>query len=202
SYMVLIFSTLGYFFPIFGEDNTFAAMACASVLLWALHFLVLRGITEAAFINVVTTVAKLVPLAIFIVLAAVAFKLAIFAADIWSVGNVELGSVMDQVRGMMLVTVWVFIGIEGASIFSARSEKRSDVGKATVIGFVGVLLLLVMVNVLSQGIMAQPELAGLKNPSMASVLEQVVGPWGAQLISIGLIVSLAGALLSWTLLCA
>src|SRR5690606_31262160 len=122
SYMVLIFSTLGYFFPIFGEGNTFAAMACASVLLWALHFLVLRGIKEAAFINVVTTVAKIVPLAIFIVLAAVAFKLDIFTADIWSVGNVELGSVMDQVRGMMLVTVWVFIGIEGASIFSARAE--------------------------------------------------------------------------------
>jgi arginine:ornithine antiporter/lysine permease len=109
---------------------------------------------------------------------------------------------MDQVRNMMLVTVWVFIGIEGASIFSARAEKRSDVGKATVLGFVGVLLLLVLVNVLSQGILAQAELAGLKNPSMAGVLEHVVGPWGAQLISIGLIVSLAGALLSWTLLCA
>jgi len=65
-----------------------------------------------------------------------------------------------------------------------------------------VLLLLVLVNLLSQGIMTQAALAGLKNPSMAAVLEQVVGPWGAMLISIGLIVSLAGALLSWTLLCA
>ncbi len=109
---------------------------------------------------------------------------------------------MDQARNMMLVTVWVFIGIEGASIFSARAEKRSDVGKATVFGFIGVLLLLVLVNLLSQGILAQAQLAGLKNPSMAAVLESVVGPWGAMLISIGLIVSLAGALLSWTLLCA
>ncbi|HHJ4328307.1 TPA: amino acid permease, partial [Klebsiella pneumoniae] len=76
------------------------------------------------------------------------------------------------------------------------------VGKATVLGFIGVLLLLVLVNVLSQGIMAQAQLAGLKNPSMAGVLEHVAGPWGARLISIGLIISLAGALLSWTLLCA
>jgi arginine:ornithine antiporter/lysine permease len=103
---------------------------------------------------------------------------------------------------MMLVTVWVFIGIEGASVYSARAEKRSDVGKATVLGFVGVLLLLVLVNVLSMGIMSHAELAGLKNPSMAYVLEHVVGRWGAVLIAIGLIVSLAGALLSWTLLCA
>lgn len=202
SYMVLLFSTLGYFFPIFGEGNTLPAVLGASVLLWLLHFLVLRGIKEAAFINTVTTIAKMLPLALFIVIAAIAFKLDVFTTDFWGAGNPELGSVMDQVRNMMLVTVWVFIGIEGASIFSARAEKRSDVGKATVIGFVGVLLLLVLVNVLSQGILAQAQLAGLKNPSMASVLEQVVGPWGAQLISIGLIVSLAGALLSWTLLCA
>ncbi len=202
SYMVLLFSTLGYFFPVFGEGNTLPAIICASILLWLLHFLVLRGIKEAAFINTITTIAKMVPLALFIVIAAIAFQLDVFTTDFWAAGNSDLGSVMDQVRNMMLVTVWVFIGIEGASIFSARAEKRSDVGKATVIGFIAVLLLLVLVNVLSQGIMAQAQLAGLKNPSMAGVLEQVVGPWGAQLISIGLLVSLAGALLSWTLLCA
>ncbi|WP_207817027.1 amino acid permease, partial [Pseudomonas sp. 50_B] len=82
-------------------------------------------------------------------------------ADIWGVKNPDLGSVMNQVRNMMLVTVWVFIGIEGASIFSSRAQKRADVGRATVIGFLGVLALLVLVNVLSLGIMSQPELAKL-----------------------------------------
>jgi arginine:ornithine antiporter/lysine permease len=202
SYMVLLFSTLGFFFPVFGEGNTVAAIVCASVLLWMYHFLVLRGIKEAAIINMITTIAKVVPLAMFVVLAAVAFKLDIFTADIWGAGNADLGSVMDQVRNMMLVTVWVFIGIEGASIFSARAKNRSDVGKSTVIGFIGVLLILVMVNVLSMGIMHQPELAALKNPSMAGVLEHVVGHWGSVLISVGLVISLVGALLSWTLLCA
>ncbi|TBU83415.1 arginine-ornithine antiporter [Pseudomonas daroniae] len=201
-YFVLLFSTLGYFFPIFGEGNTLAAIVGASLLLWAVHFLVLRGIREAAFINLVTTVAKLVPLLLFILIAVFAFELEIFTADIWGMGNPDLGSVMDQVRNMMMVTVWVFIGIEGASIFSARAEKRSDVGKATLIGFVTVLLLLVLVNVLSLGILTQPELAGLQNPSMAAVLEHVVGHWGAVLISLGLMVSLLGALLSWVLLCA
>ena len=201
-YFVLLFSTLGYFFPVFGEGNTVAAVIGASVLLWAVHFLVLRGIKEAAFINLVTTVAKVVPLALFVLIAVFAFKLDIFTADIWGLKNPDLGSVMNQVRHMMLVTVWVFIGIEGASIFSARAEKRSDVGKATVIGFITVLLFLVLVNVLSLGIMTQPELAKLQNPSMAAVLEHVVGHWGAVLISVGLIISLLGALLSWVLLCA
>ncbi|MEN0106755.1 MAG: arginine-ornithine antiporter [Pseudomonas sp.] len=201
-YFVLLFSTLGYFFPVFGEGNTPAAIIGASVLLWAVHFLVLRGVKEAAFINLVTTVAKVVPLLLFILIAFFAFKLDIFTADIWGVKNPDLGSVMNQVRNMMLVTVWVFIGIEGASIFSARAEKRSDVGKATIIGFISVLLILVLVNVLSLGIMTQPELAKLQNPSMAAVLEHVVGHWGAVLISVGLIISLLGALLSWVLLCA
>ncbi|MCP1483244.1 arginine:ornithine antiporter/lysine permease [Pseudomonas chlororaphis] len=201
-YFVLLFSTLGYFFPLFGEGNTPAAVIGASLLLWAVHFLVLRGIKEAAFINLVTTVAKVVPLLLFVLIALFAFKLDIFTADIWGVKNPDLGSVMNQVRNMMLVTVWVFIGIEGASIFSARAEKRSDVGKATVIGFITVLLFLVLVNVLSLGIMTQPELAKLQNPSMAAVLEHVVGHWGAVLISVGLIISLLGALLSWVLLCA
>ncbi|SDZ43347.1 arginine-ornithine antiporter [Pseudomonas salomonii] len=201
-YFVLLFSTLGYFFPIFGEGNTPVAVIGASVLLWAVHFLVLRGIKEAAFINLVTTVAKVVPLVLFVLIALFAFKLDIFTADIWGVKNPDLGSVMNQVRNMMLVTVWVFIGIEGASIFSSRAEKRSDVGKATVIGFITVLLFLMLVNVLSLGIMTQPELAKLQNPSMAAVLEHVVGHWGAVLISVGLIISLLGALLSWVLLCA
>jgi arginine:ornithine antiporter/lysine permease len=201
-YFVLLFSTLGYFFPIFGEGNTPAAVIGASVLLWAVHFLVLRGIKEAAFINLVTTVAKVVPLVLFVLIAVFAFKLDIFTADIWGLKNPDLGSVMNQVRNMMLVTVWVFIGIEGASIFSARAEKRTDVGKATVIGFITVLLFLMLVNVLSLGIMTQPELAKLQNPSMAAVLEHVVGHWGAVLISVGLVISLLGALLSWVLLCA
>jgi len=201
-YFVLLFSTLGYFVPMFGQGNTPVAIGCASLLLWGVHFLVLRGIKEAAFINQITTVAKIVPIVMFIVLTGVAFKADIFTLDFWGTETPSLGSVMDQVRNMMLVTVFVFIGIEGASVYSGRAEKRSDVGKATVIGFLGVLALLVLVNVLSLGIMTQPELAKLQNPSMAGVLKHVVGEWGAILISIGLAISLLGALLSWALLCA
>ncbi len=122
SYLVLLFSTLGLFFPAFGEGNTALAIVCASLLLWGIHFVVLSGIREAAFLNLVTTIAKVVPLVLFIVIAALAFKVEVFTADFWGTGNLELGSVLNQVRGMMLVTVWVFIGIEGANIYSARAS--------------------------------------------------------------------------------
>ena len=58
-----------------------------------------------------------------------------------------------------------------------------------------------MVNLLSYGLMAQAELAGVPDPSMAGVLENEVGSWGAAFISIGLVVSLLGALIAWVLLC-
>nr|WP_297355810.1 arginine-ornithine antiporter [uncultured Caldimonas sp.] len=199
-YLVILFAALGHFFPVFGEGNTGPAIGVASVLLWALHALVLSGVRSAALANAVTTIAKLVPLVLFVALVAAAFNLQTFRLDFW--GSPTLGSVLDQVKSTMLITVWVFIGIEGANVYSARAASRHNVASATLTGFVVVLALLMAVSLLSLGVMSQPELAGLKNPSMAGVLDQAVGPWGASLISIGLLISVGGALLAWILLAA
>ncbi len=199
-YLVLLMSTLGYFFPAFEGGNTVVAIAGASAVLWIVHAMTLRGVQGAAIVNTVVTIAKVVPIVTFIAIAAVGFKAGIFSADVWG-NDAGLGSTMDQVKNMMLVTVWVFIGIEGAAVYSKRANKRSDVGRATIIGFVGVLALLLAVNLLSYGLMAQAEIAGLSDPSMAALLEAEVGEWGAAFISIGLAISLLGALISWVLLC-
>ena len=199
-YLVLLMSTLGYFVPAFEGGNTAVAIAGASVVLWLVHWLTLRGVQGAAIVNTVVTIAKVVPILTFVAIAAVGFKAGVFGADFWGDGA-GLGGTMDQVKNMMLVTVWVFIGIEGAAVYSKRAGKRSDVGRATLIGFVGVLALLLAVNLLAYGLLAQAEIAGLSDPSMAALLENEVGEWGSAFISIGLAVSLLGALLSWVLLC-
>ena len=199
-YLVAAFSALGYFYPAFGEGNTLQAIMGASVVLWVVHALVLRGIQGATVLNAVVTVAKVLPLLLFIVVLATVFSLSTFTLNFW--GDTSLGSVLTQVKSTMLVTVWVFIGIEGASVYSARAKNRADVGRATVIGFLICLALLSAVSLLSLGVMSQPELAQLKNPSMAAVLEKAVGHWGALVIYIGLMVSVGGGFLAWTLLAA
>ncbi|MFM0055323.1 arginine-ornithine antiporter [Paraburkholderia phytofirmans] len=199
-YLVIVFGTLGYFFPVFGDGNTRAAVLGASIVLWLMHAVILRGVRSAAVLNAITTVAKVIPLLLFILLAATAFRSHVFSHDFW--GSPKLGSVFTQVKSTMLITVWVFIGIEGANVFSARAQRREDIGRATLLGFAVVLLLLMAVSLLSLGIVSQSELAAMKNPSMAGVLDRVVGTWGAVLISIGLLVSVGGALLAWTLLAA
>jgi arginine:ornithine antiporter/lysine permease len=50
--------------------------------------------------------------------------------------------------------------------------------------------------------MQRAELTDLRNPSMTGVLEHVVGRWGAIFVSAGLIISVLGAYLSWSLLAA
>jgi arginine:ornithine antiporter/lysine permease len=204
SYAVLIFGALSYFFPAFGaEGNTWQAIVGASIALWLIHALVLMGIRQAAIVNVITTIAKLAPIFIFIIAVLIAFQLPTFNLDFWGVGVPALGDVMTQVKSTMLVTLWVFIGIEGASVVSARAEQRSDIGLATILGFVTALALYLLVSLLSFGAMSQPELAALPGAaSMANLLEKAVGPWGSVLVRIGLVISVSGAFLSWTLFAA
>jgi arginine:ornithine antiporter/lysine permease len=199
AYLVLLMSTLGYWFPGLAGGTSAGAILGASVLLWVVHALTLSGVKNAAFVNVVVTVAKIVPIVTFIAVAAIGFRSGVFTADLWGDGA-GLGTTLDQVKNMMLVTVWVFIGIEGAAVYSQRAVHRKDVGRATVLGFVGVLALLLAVNLLSYGLMARAEIAGLSDPSMAGLLENEVGSWGAGFVSAGLVVSLLGALLAWVLL--
>ncbi|MGX7418389.1 arginine-ornithine antiporter [Carnobacterium gallinarum] len=204
AYATLVFSSMGYFFKVFGNGQNLASVIAASILLWLVHYLILQGVESASFINTIITAAKLIPLAIFFVAMIVAFKIGIFTTDFWGTlsGNFEFGEVMNQVKGTMLVTVWVFIGIEGAVVFSGRAAKKSDVGKATILGLVTVIAIYLLTTVLSLGVMTRPELAELKQPAMAYLLESVVGKWGAILINIGVVISVLGAWLSWTMFAA
>lgn len=200
-YATLFFGTLGHYLPFFDQDNPWVMALTVSVLTWAIFFALTRGVKQAALMNLVTTIAKLVPILAFIVLIAfIGFSWDKFTLDFW--GENSGISLSDQIQGIMLFTVWVFIGIEGASVYSKQARSRQDVGRATVIGFLSVLGLLVAVSTLSYGVLTREELAALPDNSMGAVLEAAVGPWGGALISIGLCLSVLGAYISWQMLCA
>ena len=200
-YATLFFGTLGHYLPFFDQDNPWVMALTVSVLTWGIFFALTRGVKQAALMNLVTTIAKLVPILAFIVLIAfIEFSWDKFTLDFW--GDNSGISLSDQIQGIMLFTVWVFIGVEGASVYSKQARSRQDVGRATVIGFLSVLGLLVAVSTLSYGVLTREELAALPENSMGAVLEAAVGPWGGALISIGLCLSVLGAYISWQMLCA
>lgn len=206
-YWVLIMTTLSQLFPglapVLGRGDTWVAFLLSAAAVWGFYALISRGVREAAAVNLVVTVAKMVPLVLFVGLALVLFDPAVFVGNLTGGYDLPGGpSLLTQVQGTMLVTVFVFLGIEGASVYSRHARRRQDVGRATVLGFSSVLALFASISMLSYGILPREQIAALEQPSVGGVLEAAVGPWGGTLIRVGLIVSVLGAYLAWQLLAA
>jgi arginine:ornithine antiporter/lysine permease len=199
-YWVFIMSTIGAVVPVLGDGDTLLSIGISSAGLWGFFFLIRRGIKEAAVINRIVTIAKIVPIVVFILLALFALKPQVFAEN-WG-GADYAGPLFDQVTGTMLVTVFVFLGVEGASVYSRHAKRRADVGRATILGFLSVFAIFASVTIVSYGILPMGEIAKLRQPSMGGVLAATVGPWGAWFVSVGLIVSVLGAYLAWSLMAA
>jgi len=198
-YWVFIMSTVGAVLPAVAGGDTPVAVAVSSAGLWTFFLLVRRGTREAAAVNRIVSVAKVLPIVVFVFLCLFAFDPAVFAANLSGPGDVPL---YDQVRGTLLVTVFAFIGVEGASAYSRHARRRRDIGRATVLGFLSVLAIFLSVTIVSFGILPRERIAQLAQPSMAGVLAEVVGPWGAGFVGVALIVAVLGAYLSWTLMAA
>ncbi len=201
-YWVLIASTLGTFFPAFGGGSTAIAILVSLIGIWSFHFMILRGVEQAAFINFVVTIAKIVPILLALVLMLFAFNYDQFAENFFGGVGMPEKSLFAQVRDTMLITVFVFLGIEGASVYSRFAKTREDVGAATILGFVAVIGLMIAVTLLPYGLMPQAEIAALRQPSVAGALEAAVGPWGSWFVSVAVLVSVLGAYLAWSLICA
>ncbi|MBQ3695903.1 MAG: amino acid permease [Alphaproteobacteria bacterium] len=203
-YAVITMDALNYFFPgVFAGGNNLPSIIGGSFLIWFFNYLVLRGVQQATKINLIATIAKIIPLILFCIIMIFVFNIDKFDFDFWGeLSRNKLGDIGTQIKNSMLVTLWAFIGIEGAVVLSGRAKSQNDVGKATVLGFLGCLAIYVLLSILPFGFMTQARLAGVANPSTAGVLRAVVGPWGAWLMNIGLLIAVLASWLSWTMIVA
>jgi arginine:ornithine antiporter/lysine permease len=201
-YWVFIMTTVGRVWPGLGKGDTLLAVVLSSVGVWTFHYLIARGVKEATTINRIVTVAKVIPILVFILVVALNFSGSHFHENFWGGQTRSLSTVYSQVRGTMIITTFVFLGIEGATVYSRYARRREDVGKATVFGFLSVLSIFALVTLLSYGVMPTQELANQRQPSMASVLSVAAGGWGSWFIEVGVVISVLGAYLAWTLMAA
>ncbi len=210
AFATIMMSAVGYFYPPFVSGNSPMALLIASVFLWVLTFLVIRGIESAAFLNTLVMIAKVVSLTVFVAFSLFMFNAGVFTADFW--GNVaanvaaagqdgaSLGSVPQQIVNCFIIMMWVFIGIEGATVMSSRAQKKSDVGKATILGLVALLAIYIGASVLPYGVMPYTEIAAMDKPAMLYVFDKMAPGWGGSFITIAMIISVMGAWLSFTIL--
>ena len=203
-YAVLLMDALNYFFPgTFTGGNNIYSIIGGSLVIWIMCFLVMRGTRQAAVINIVGTAAKLVPIVLFIIIMLVFFRWSVFTEGFSShalAGSKVPGSMLGQIKSTMLVTLWAFIGIEGAVVVSGRARNPRSVGIATVAGFAVCLTVYVLLSVLPFGRMSQSDLAALANPSTAPLLSSVVGNWGGWLMNLGVIIALLTSWLAFTIM--
>ena len=200
TYLVLIKSTVSPLVPMFGDGDTIPAMIVSTIILWLFFLLILRGVQQAAIINTIVTIAKVIPILVFVVVMIVNFDIETFRSNFSGSYEGYSKTLFEQVSATMLITVFVFLGIEGASVYSRFAKTRKMVGTATVLGFLSVMCLFVLVSVLPFGILPQETIASMRQPSMAGVFEAIMGVEGGAFISVGLIVSVLGAYLAWSLM--
>ena len=205
---VLLMDTLNYFFPpYFKGGNTWQAILLASIIFWIMNWLVLRGIKSAAALNIIGTIAKFIPIAVFLVVVAVFMKTSMLTSDFWghllskTLSDKPLGSLLDQVKSTMLVTLWVYIGIEGAVVMSDKSDATT-VSRATLLGFIVTTAVYVLISVLPFGVISQGSMSALAPPSMGVILGSLLGNWAEYFVNAGVLISILSCWLVWTILVA
>jgi amino acid transporter len=173
--------------PAIGPTGKRAALL---VILAALAAANARGVRDVTRLNVMFTVAKLLPLLLLIVIGAFAMR----SGNLRVTTNPTAGAVARA----SLLLLFAFLGVESALVPSGEvKEPARTVPIAIFVAMGTVALLYVMVQVVAQGLLGD-RLAGDPTP-LASAAAVAMGPAGRSLILVGSVVSMFGYVSGMTL---
>ncbi|OWA37223.1 arginine:ornithine antiporter [Saccharibacillus sp. O16] len=209
-------SYLSTFFPVMNSTQVLLSLGSfeltvghalnfvvCSLLLWGTHALALRGIEGAGRLNLIATATKVIGFAVFIIIALFMFQsstMGEFSAPRLDESGRSV-SLLSQMGGAAVVTLWAFIGVESATVFAARAKRKKDVSRATMAGLGISLVLYVGISILTMGLLPREQLMQSQNP-LVDAMTAVVGPAGGYLLAALGLVSLIGSTIGWVLLSA
>jgi basic amino acid/polyamine antiporter, APA family len=178
-----IFEILATFIPVMGSG--WARITFLVVLFGGLAWINVIGIKSGMRVIVFSTMAKLIPL---LLLVLIGWKDVTGSNLIWE----SLPSV-KSVGEMSLILFFAFVGAEtGLSIGGEVKNPKKTIPKAVFIGVSGVLLLYMLIQTVSLGVMGDA-LADFQANPLAEVGNRIFGPAGLTLITLGAAVSMFGA---------
>ncbi|HKG95700.1 MAG TPA: APC family permease, partial [Gemmatimonadaceae bacterium] len=159
---------------------TFAIVTAANVV----------GVRQGARLSAASTVAKLVPL----VMLATAGLGAVNGANLrW-----ETAPAAGDVTRASAFLIFAFAGIESALVPSGEvRDPARTVPRGIFLAMTCVTVLYVLLQVVAQGVLG-PALVASETP-LADAAGRVFGPWGARLLSLGVVLSTFGYLSGMTL---
>ena len=167
------------------------AAAASLVFVWALVYVNIRGVALAGHVQVVTTIAKLVPLALVILLGAW-FLLPVSHVALVTPSAVPISA--QAIAQAAALTFWGFLGVEAATVPSDKIiDAERNVPRATMWGtaFTGVIYLAIAATL--QYFMSSRALANSPAP-VADFLGRSFGPVAANAMALFAAVSALGAL--------
>lgn len=184
------------------ELGNLLTFTVCTMLLWGMHTIILRGIQGAGKLNFAATAAKVAGFLFFIVISLFMFEK---SHMIPFAGTVETKSgslgLLGQVNAAAVATLWAFVGVESAVIFSSRAKKAVHVKFATILGLTIALFIYMGISTLVMGTLPHDQLV-LSDKPLVDALSHVVGSSGSYLMAgLGLI-SLTGSTIGWILLSA
>lgn len=182
-----------YFFPSLAASRTLQMLAVLAII-WFYTLINIWGVKHAGNFNLILTVVKLLPILMFMVVAALNFQ----PAYLNTVSDPSLGG-MSTLPLAMAYCLWSYQGFEGASITAGEVKDQSFIGKATVLSTILVMVLYILIITLAAGTMPQGDLAGSLSP-LADIMHRLTGGyWAGALISLGGAISAFGCVGAWIL---
>ncbi|WMY97677.1 MAG: amino acid permease [Arsenophonus sp.] len=203
SYLLIFFSSLMICINIFTinflkNTNQINSFIVESIFLWSIHLIILHGIKITKLIYNLSTIAKLLPLIIFIFFNILNFDKNIFYSDFY---GIEMNiPILEQIQNTVLIILWLFIGIEGAIVISRKSKKKKFIGYATLLAVFFILLLYIIITFISIGNISRSNLALIENPSIITILINQIGKYGKIIITFSFIFAMCSSYLTWMIL--
>ena len=203
SFIIMIFKTIN---SIFGDNyqmSPIIAFVGGSIVIWGYYFIIIRGIKEAGILNAIITIAKIVPLIFVIIFGALVFKVGVFTVPNWQTVLASTGdptTLGKQISGAMGTILWCFVGVEALVVLSERAVSQKLVGKATIIALLVTSGFYIAISVVAMGVLPAETLIKSKAPLADVLAATALGSAGGLIVKIGILVSVIGAFLCWTLL--
>jgi len=196
---VLATGTVGYlssFFPVLAANHGLAAVSALAIL-WLFVLVNLRGARTAGWVQVLTTVVKLVPQAGIIALGI----WALFAPHAKSVVHVPSTPLsLPALFAASTLALYAMLGVESAAMPAGRvKDPGRTIPRATFIGTLLVALIYICVSLVPMLLIPQGELAA-SNAPFADLFARYLGPVSGKLLAAFVIVGALGCLNGWTLI--
>lgn len=191
---IAIISALTIFFPVL-ETNSILSVFIGLAFIWGFTYINIKGVKTSGKLQVATTILKLLPLAVIIIVGSFFFNF-----DNIPHFNVSGQSNINAFSAVATLTLFAFLGIECATIpaeYVKTPEKT--IPKATMYGTIIATFVYVLGTVILFGILPFDKLVSSPAP-FAEAGRLIGGDYTAYFVAFGAAISAIGALNGWILI--